>query len=43
MVLDKDGNVEKLAVGIVRTWDVKEENVNVDEVLERYLRIYKNI
>ena len=35
MALDKDGNVEKLAVGVVCTWDV-EENVNVDEFLERY-------
>ena len=36
-VLDKYGNVEKLAVGLVRTWDIEEENVNVDEFLERYL------
>ena len=36
-ILDKYGNVEKMAVGIVRTWDVEEENVNVDEFLERLL------
>ena len=37
MALDKDGNVEKLAVGVVRTWDI-EEIVDVDEFLERYLQ-----
>ena len=37
-ILDKYGNVEKLAVGLVRTWDVEEENVNVDKFLERYLQ-----
>lgn len=39
-ILDKYGNVEKMAVGLVRIWDVEEENVNVDEFLERYLQIY---
>ena len=43
MAVDKDGNVEKLAVGIVRTWDVEEENVNVIQFLERLFQIYKNI
>lgn len=37
MALDKDGNVEKLAVGVVRTWDI-EEIVDVDEFLEKYLQ-----
>lgn len=43
MAVDKDGNVEKLAVGVVRTWDVEEENVNVIQFLERFFQIYKNI
>lgn len=40
-VLDKYGNVEKLAVGIIRTWDVEEENVNVDEFFERFFKFIK--
>lgn len=42
-ILDKYGNVEKLAVGVVRTWDVEEENVDVVQFLERFFQIYKNI
>ena len=38
-VLDKYGNVEKLAVGIVRTWDVEEENVNVGE----FRKVFTNL
>ena len=41
MVLDKYGNVEKLAVGVVRTWEVEEENVDVGKFFERFLKFIK--